>query len=217
MNAEAPFLILALAAVLVAVIGVAVVIRSFYQKVDQGRALVVSKPGGARKVSFTGALVLPLVERAEEIDISLKTLVIDRRGREGLICHDRIRADATATFFLRVGRSVDDVLRVAESVGCARAGDQATLESLFSARFSGAMKQAAAGIDFTELYVRRGEYRDLVLQAIGSDLNGYELEDLALDYLEQTPIEQLDPQNILDAEGIRKIKAMAAATKKDEG
>ena len=77
--------------------------------------------------------------------------------------------------------------------------------------------QAAAGIDFTELYVRRGEYRDLVLQAIGSDLNGYELEDLALDYLEQTPIEQLDPQNILDAEGIRKIKAMAAATKKDEG
>ena len=39
--------------------------------------------------------------------------------------------------------------------------------------------------------------------SIGKDLNGYALEDIAIDYLEQTPLETLDPNNVLDAEGIR--------------
>ncbi|MNM96686.1 Inner membrane protein YqiK [compost metagenome] len=46
---------------------------------------------------------------------------------------------------------------------------------------------------------------------IGNDLNGYALEDVAIDYLEQTPKSLLDPSNILDAEGIRKITELTAA------
>lgn len=46
---------------------------------------------------------------------------------------------------------------------------------------------------------------------IGNDLNGYVLEDVAIDYLEQTPKALLDPYNILDAEGIRKITELTAA------
>ena len=45
---------------------------------------------------------------------------------------------------------------------------------------------------------------------IGSDLNGYVLEDVAIDYLEQTAKNSLDPSNILDAEGIRKITELTA-------
>src|SRR5690606_27252415 len=37
------------------------------------------------------------------------------------------------------------------------------------------------------------------------------LEDVAIDYLEQTPRTSLDPHNILDAEGIRKITQLTAA------
>src|SRR5690606_35604042 len=36
-------------------------------------------------------------------------------------------------------------------------------------------------------------------------------EDVAIDYLEQTPKSSLDPTNILDAEGIRKITELTAA------
>jgi uncharacterized membrane protein YqiK len=43
---------------------------------------------------------------------------------------------------------------------------------------------------------------------IGKDLNGFVLDDAAIDYLEQTPIEALDRDNIMDAEGIRKITAL---------
>lgn len=38
---------------------------------------------------------------------------------------------------------------------------------------------------------------------IGDDLNGYVLEDVTIDYLEQTPKSSLDPNNILDAEDIK--------------
>ena len=41
-------------------------------------------------------------------------------------------------------------------------------------------------------------------------MSGYTLEDVAIDYLEQTSISKLDPQNILDAEGIRRITEMTA-------
>jgi hypothetical protein len=45
---------------------------------------------------------------------------------------------------------------------------------------------------------------------IGTDLNGYSLEDAAIDFLEQTPLSSLDPKNILDAQGIRKITELTA-------
>ena len=50
----------------------------------------------------------------------------------------------------------------------------------------------------------------MIIDNIGTDLNGYVLEDVAIDYLEQTPIEKLDPNNILDSQGIRKITELTA-------
>ena len=43
------------------------------------------------------------------MDISVKTLEIDRRGKEGLICADNIRADIKVAFFVRVNPTADDV------------------------------------------------------------------------------------------------------------
>ena len=65
--------------------------------------------------------------------------------------------------------------------------------------------------DFEDLYTQRQEFKDQIIEIIGTDLNGYSLEDAAIDYLEQTPLEALDPENILDAEGIRSITELTAA------
>ena len=48
---------------------------------------------------------------------------------------------------------------------------------------------------------------------IGEDLDGYVLDDAVIDHLEQTPIDQLDPDDIRDAEGIRKITEITSAEK----
>ncbi len=46
--------------------------------------------------------------------ISLLTLEVDRRGKDGLICHDNLRADITVAFYLRVNETTEDVLKVAK-------------------------------------------------------------------------------------------------------
>src|SRR5690606_32249723 len=65
-------------------------------------------------------------------------------------------------------------------------------------------KAVAKQLEFQELYTRREEFREQILQVIGRDLNGFMLDDMCIDYLEQTPIDQLDPNNILDAQGIKR-------------
>ncbi|KOX13721.1 hypothetical protein ADK67_43760 [Saccharothrix sp. NRRL B-16348] len=197
------------AVVLVVVIGLLILISRLFRKIDQGKALIISK---VRKVdvTFTGAVVLPVLHRAEIMDISVKTIEIRRAGQEGLICQDNIRADIRITFFVRVNKTVEDVIKVAQAIGTARASDEQTLQELFNAKFSEALKTVGKQLDFIDLYTKRDEFRDRIIQVIGTDLNGYSLEDAAIDYLEQTPMAQLNPSNILDAQGIRKITELTA-------
>ncbi|MFF9058914.1 flotillin family protein [Streptomyces sp. NPDC014882] len=180
-----------------------------FRKVEQGKALIVSK---LRKVdvTFTGQVVLPVLHKAEVMDISVKTIEITRAGKEGLICRDNIRADIRISFFVKVNKTVEDVVKVAQAVGTARASDRNTLQELFHAKFSEALKTVGKQLDFTDLYTKREELRYRIIEVIGVDLNGYHLEDAAIDYLEQTPITQLDPANVLDAQGIRKITELTA-------
>ncbi|MFG2451691.1 flotillin family protein [Streptomyces sp. NPDC048512] len=199
-----------LAAALLLVVLVALLACSrLFRKVEQGKALIVSQ---TRKVdvTFTGQIVLPVLHKAETMDISVKTIEITRTGREGLICRDNIRADIRISFFVRVNKTVEDVIKVAQAVGTARASDRDTLQELFHAKFSEALKTVGKQMDFTDLYTKREELRYQIIELIGVDLNGYHLEDAAIDYLEQTPLTQLDPANVLDAQGIRKITELTA-------
>ncbi|MGA5273553.1 SPFH domain-containing protein [Streptomyces cellulosae] len=196
------------AALLLVLIGLLLVTKLF-RKVEQGKALIVSK---LRKVdvTFTGSVVLPVLHKAEVMDISVKTIEITRAGKEGLICRDNIRADIRITFFVKVNKTAEDVVKVAQAVGTARASDRNTLQELFHAKFSEALKTVGKQMDFTDLYTKREELRYRIIEVIGVDLNGYHLEDAAIDYLEQTPLTQLDPGNVLDAQGIRKITELTA-------
>lgn len=189
---------------------VTLLIAKLYRKVEQGKAMIVNTMRAEPNVTFTGSVVVPVFHKMEVMDISLKTIEIDRQGKDGLICNDNIRADIKVAFFVRVNKNREDVMKVAQAIGCERASSQDTLEALFSAKFSEALKTVGKSMDFVDLYNKRDDFRDRIVENIGTDLNGYILEDAAIDYLEQTPVENLDPDNILDAEGIRKITNLTA-------
>lgn len=212
MSTEALIPILLIAGVvLLALFALFALIKSFYIKVPQGTALIVNDLSATPKVHFTGALVLPVIYKKEFMKISLITLEVDRRGKDGLICRDNMRADITVAFYLRVNETQQDVLKVAKAIGVDRASEKNAVNELFNAKFSEALKTVGKKIDFVNLFENRQEFRDRIVEVIGNDLNGYVLEDVAIDYLEQTPKSSLDPSNILDAEGIRKITELTAA------
>ncbi|MET9364886.1 flotillin family protein [Streptomyces sp. NPDC006632] len=197
------------AVVLLIAIALLLVVGKLFRKVEQGRALIISKTKKV-DVTFTGAVVLPVLHKAEYMDISVKTIEIRRTGREGLICQDNIRADIHISFFVRVNKTVEDVIKVAQSIGTQRASDRVAIQDFFAAKFSEALKTVGKQLDFVDLYTKREEFRDRIIRVIGTDLNGYHLDDAAIDHLEQTPMTQLDAANILDAQGIRKITELTA-------
>jgi flotillin len=184
---------------------------TFYKKIPQGKAIVRTGVGGSKVAFNKGMYVIPILHKMEIMDISVKKLQIDRMENDGLICKDNIRADIKVAFFVRVNKNVDDVLNVAQIIGCERASDVDTLKNIFEAKFSEALKTVGKKFDFTELYEARREFRDEILNIIGTDLNGYILDDCAIDYLEQTELRFLSAENILDSEGIKKITQLTAA------
>ncbi len=186
-------------------------LASFYKKIPQGKAIVRTGVGGTKVAFNKGMYVIPIFHKMEIMDISLKKVQIERMQHDGLICRDNIRADIKVAFFVRVNKSVNDVINVAQSIGCERASDISTLKDIFEAKFSEALKTVGKKFDFIELYEARREFRDEIINIIGTDLNGYVLDDCAIDYLEQTEIQFMSPDNILDSEGIRKITDLTAA------
>ena len=189
--------------------GIAALMIKCLRKVEQGSAIIRNGMGGT-KVSFDRNVVIPILHIVESMDISVKRIEIDRSGEDGLICKDNIRADIKVAFFVRVNKETEDVKRVAQFLGCARASDEIALRTVFEPKFSEALKTVGKQFDFVELYNSREEFREQILRIIGTDLNGYVLDDAAIDYLEQTDLEKLNPNNVLDAEGIKKITDLTA-------
>lgn len=197
-------------------IALAVAFSKFYRKPGPEEAIVRTGVKGLTVVTGSGMIVVPLIQEAHVMDLSVKRILISRDGEDGLICQDNMRADIKVTFFIRVNNQTEDIKTVAETIGPKRASEQAKLDELFEAKFSEALKTVGKNFDFVQLYIERDQFKEQILRVIGTDLNGYVLDDCAIDYLEQTPLEQLSPSNILDAEGIKKITELTAAEKVKE-
>ncbi len=186
------------------------IIAMFYKKIPQGQALIRTGFGGTKVATDKGLYTVPVFHKTEIMDISVKKIQIERLAHEGLICKDNMRADIKVAFFVRVNNDIEYIKKVAQTIGVDRASKIATLEDLFEAKFSEALKTVGKKFDFIELYEARREFRDEIVNIIGTDLNGYTLEDCAIDFLEQTSVKELKPDNILDAEGIKKITELTA-------
>ena len=181
-------------------VAVALTIR----KIPPGKAGLIVGLGGMR-VSFDWMIRVPLLQTLELVDISVKKLEIHRKGKDGLVCKDNIRADISVAFYIRVDATAESVRKVAQMLGSERVSDMAQLRELFEAKFSEALKTAGKQMEFHELFTERIKFREQIQLTIGKDLDGFQLQDVAIDYLEQTPLDQHDPSNVLDSEGIRKI------------
>lgn len=198
------FTAIIIAGVVALLLVIAVFVMICIRKIHPGKAGISVGLGGLR-VAFDYMIRLPLVQNFEEMDISVKKLEIHRKGKDGLVCKDNIRADISVAFYIRVEATEESVKKVSQMLGVDRVSDMAQLRELFEAKFSEALKTAGKQMEFHELFTERIKFREQIQATIGKDLDGFFLQDVAIDYLEQTPLDQHDPSNVLDSEGIKKI------------
>jgi flotillin len=192
------------AVVIIVLLAIFAIVVFCIRKIEPGRAGVTTGIGGL-KVSFSYMIRLPVVQHYHIVDISVKKLEIQRKGKDGLVCRDNIRADIVVAFYIRVEATEESVRKVSQMLTPERVSDIDQLRELFEAKFSEALKTAGKQMEFHELFTERTKFRDQIQATIGKDLDGFLLQDVAIDYLEQTPLDQHDPNNVLDAEGIKKI------------
>lgn len=203
-----PF-VLVLAGVFTACLACLVVLLKCYRRVGPQEALLLERGTAPTRVCLGNAWVLPLLWRAEVMDLSVRKIVVERRGRQGLSCRDGIRVDVRATFLVKVERAEKDILRVAQNMGCERANRSEEVQALLEETFACALVESASTFNFDELMADRSFFIEHVMMEVGSELLGFKLERMSLGRLDQTPLDQLDPTNIRDAQGIQTLTERA--------
>lgn len=132
--------------------------NKFLIKAEPGQALVKTGFGTARpKIYLSSSFVLPLLHRINTIDLTVKTVRIDRRKEESLSCADGIRAEVAVDFYIKINSLEEDIRHVASTIGCERATDTEALRELFEAKFADALKTAGSKLKFDQLYQNRRE------------------------------------------------------------
>jgi len=79
------FTLVAIGIVVLLVIIIMYAFTRFYIKVPQGWALIINDMSNKPQVKFTGGVVWPILYKKELMRISLITLEIDRKNKDGLI------------------------------------------------------------------------------------------------------------------------------------
>lgn len=179
-------MVLATGLLVIAILFVLLVARS-HKKVPQGKALLRTGFGGAKVALDSGIFVLPILHKVEEMDITLKTLVIE----ENVLTREDELLSLKVSFFIRVNKDEKYVVEVAQTIGCERASKAETINELFYGKCTEAMKTVAIGFSKKELQQEREEFKRGILVTIGTDLNGYILDDCAIEQIKRVPSPKL--------------------------
>lgn len=172
--------------VLVLFLGLMALYAKTYVRVDQHQALIVNALANVR-VFFTGALVLPFVQKAEVIDMSIRQLTIERRGDCAILLADGSRAELIADVYVRVNRTPEDVLRAAQTFGAPRVGDDQTLASLLVPKLESTLEMVCIQTEFDELFLGREALEERLSKALeAEDLDGLVIDDITLRVFNRT-------------------------------
>jgi uncharacterized membrane protein YqiK len=151
--------------------------------VAQGKALIRTGFGGAKVTLDSGIFVIPILHKVEEMDITLKKLVVE----EEVLSKEDELLKLKVCFYIRVNKDAKFVIEVAQTIGCERASTAETMEELFYSKFVEATKTVAICFTKKELQQNRDEFKKEILQTIGTDLNGYILDDCAIEQIKTVP------------------------------
>jgi uncharacterized membrane protein YqiK len=158
------------------------ILFSSYKKVEAGKILIINGMRGFR-TSFSGTLVIPILEKHEILDTTIKDLKVDLKGDNGLLLKDNHIVDISANFYIRINPEIRDIQMVVTALGTEKASSLHELEKMFIPKFSAALITIATRFSFEDLKHNLEEYKMEVLQMIGMDMNGFVLDDVAINYI----------------------------------
>lgn len=177
-----------------------------YVRTKANEAFVRTGNGGARVILDGGSIVVPFLHETVRVPLETMRLDVDRTGGDALITADKLRADLKAEFYIRVQPNRDEVLNAARSLG-EKTFNLRSIEELVKDKLISTLRAVAATRTLDELNAKREEFASETKRAVEADLrhNGLTLETVTVSKLDQTDPALLNPKNVFDAQGLRRI------------
>ena len=153
-----------------------------------------------------GAMVLPVFHEVTWVSLETLKLIVSRSRDQAVLTSDKIRIDVVAELYAHVGRSEEDLLAAARSLG-ERTFDTEKVRSLLEAKIVSALRSYAATKTLSELHENRDTFAKAVQTSVVESFhaNGLTLEEVTIVTLEQSGKEFFDKDNVFDAEGLKVI------------
>lgn len=152
---------------------------------------------------------------SSEIPLETYKVAIERKGKtDALVLKDRVKVEVAAEFYVRVDSTDSKTMSTAlEALGGQI--DKDKIESFCTAKFDAALRAAAAGMEIEQVQENREDFRRAVIAALDTlNKDGLELVDVSLRQLNQSPIADFEPTNLLDAQGLKKVTKIVEESRK---
>lgn len=202
--------------IVTAIVVIGIIMTSLYTRATRDKAYVRTGLGGKKVVLDGGSVILPIFHSYSWVSLSTLRLEVKRAENESLITKDRMRADITAEFYVRVKPDSENIALAAQTLGD-RTNDADALKTLVEAKFVDGLRSVAATMSLRDLQEQRAEFVKSVQAAVAHDLqsNGLELESVSLTRLDQTDIKHFNPNNTFDAEGLTALTKITEERKRE--
>ena len=166
---------------------------------------------GTRVCLGRGAMVLPVFHEVTWVSLETLKLIVSRSRDQAVLTSDKIRIDVVAELYAHVGRSEEDLLAAARSLG-ERTFDTEKVRNLLEAKIVSALRSYAATKTLSELHENRDTFAKAVQNSVVESFhaNGLTLEEVTIVTLEQSGKEFFDKDNVFDAEGLKVITAITS-------
>jgi len=207
-----------IAAIILLALAIAIVVyllHWLYRRSSKEVSFVRTGMLGEKVVISGGAFVLPIIHNITQVGMRTLSINIKRSGDKSLITKDRMRAELVTEFFTKVPPDKNAVAPAAQTLGN-RTLDPEHLREVVQGRFADALGEVAAKMTLDEIQENRGQFVKEVTKIANESIGhtGLALETVSIISLDQTPIEQFNPANTFDSQGLTQLTEQIESRKK---
>ena len=207
-----------IAAIILLALAIAIVVyllHWLYRRSSKEVSFVRTGMLGEKVVISGGAFVLPIIHNITQVGMRTLSITIKRSGDKSLITKDRMRAELVTEFFTKVPPDERAVATAAQTLGN-RTLDPEHLREVVQGRFADALGEVAAKMTLDEIQENRGQFVKEVTKIADASIGhtGLALETVSIISLDQTPIEQFNPANTFDSQGLTQLTEQIESRKK---
>jgi uncharacterized membrane protein YqiK len=207
-----------IAAIILLALAIAIIVyllHWLYRRSSKEVSFVRTGMLGEKVVISGGAFVLPIIHNITQVGMRTLSITIKRSGDKSLITKDRMRAELVTEFFTKVPPEQKAVATAAQTLGN-RTLDPEHLREIVQGRFADALGEVAAKMTLDEIQENRGQFVKEVTKIADASIGhtGLALETVSIISLDQTPIEQFNPANTFDSQGLTQLTEQIESRKK---